>query len=85
MNFNLKLILIILSGYLCSDIFTWLSRSLKAKSLYNSALIEGIHKSNNSNYEFSTISYSTDKNNYEFLNQFKNDLEKSKNPFFFFF
>jgi len=80
-NFNLKLILIILGGYLCSDKIFFLSKSLKAQSLYNLGLMEIMPKSNNGKYEVSNFSSNVDLKKYEFLNQFKNDLEKSQTRF----
>ena len=76
------MILIILGGYLCSDTFFLLTKSSKASSFNDFVPIESFPKSNNSKYEVSTSSYDFYKNNYEFLNQFKNDLEESKTRFF---
>jgi len=81
-NFNLKLILIFLGGYLCSDIIFFLNKSLKASSVDDLGLIEIMPKSNNSKYEVSNFSSNFDQKNYEFLNQFKNDLDKSETRFF---
>ena len=60
-NFNLKLILIFLGGYLCSDTIFFLNKPLKAKSVDDLGVMEIVPKSNNSKYEVSNFSSDFDK------------------------
>ena len=64
------------------DIIFFLNKPLKPKSVDDLGVMEIVPKSNNSKYEVSNFSSNFDKKNYEFLNQFKNDLEKSETRFF---